>query len=431
MQQSSQRPTSEKLTKVSLTNGKDEMNLAEFPLVKLGKRDKRKFITYERMVRPKHGEQYVQKWEVQGGSIDGLPDETGDRVIIALMKLTAEQGFTSKKVTFSPYKVLKLMRLVDSTGNYQALKRVLKQLAAITVFSERAFYDKKTKKRVTYNDAFHVIDKVRWIRKKTDKDIDVEDEETSKAYVIWSDTIWKSLESGYIKNLDLEYYYSLENAIARRLYRFLDKWLYKKNEWEFDVFDVTDRLGMVRYRYPSEAKKALIPACEELKNRGFLADYEFHKKGKYTRIHFMKVARPTLWDTLAEDDAVDEDDKETTPPTEASEDSQAAPAIDEWEAIYERYETSEELKNAWGDVLKELEISASQTVYKMHLVNTALLQTQDGVATLGTTNNFAADWLQNRMQKKISQALNRHLDTTITKVEFISIRDQAGAEFDS
>lgn len=427
MQHSSQQPTSEEPTKVLVTNGKDEMNLAEFPLGKLGKRDRRKVITYERMVRPKHGEPYLQKWEVHGAIELGLPDEAGDRVIVALMKLTAEQGFKSQKVTFSPYQILKMLGWkAEGKKTYDSLASILKQLVAITVFSDEAFYDNEKKKRVTYSKAFHIFEDMEWIQENdANEDVKISSGGSNKSYIVWSATIWKSLESGYIKNLNLDYYYSLANAIARRLYRFLDKWLYKQNEWEFDVFDVTDRLGMVRYRYPSEAKKSLKPACEELKNRGFLADYEFHKQGKYTRIHFVKVARPTLWDTLedsADDQQTEQDKGEPTP--------QTAPILAEWEEVYKHYETSAELKTTWSNTLKELELSASQAVYQTHLVNTALLQIQDDVALIGTPNIVGADWLQNRMGRKIAQALSIHLETKISSVEFVSGRDKMESKVD-
>lgn len=65
--------------------GKDEMNLAEFPLTKLGTRDKRDVLVYEGWHLDEGRGPCRQVWTVRGAAGLGLPNELGDRVVLALI----------------------------------------------------------------------------------------------------------------------------------------------------------------------------------------------------------------------------------------------------------------------------------------------------------------------------------------------------------
>ena len=89
------------------TNGRDEMNLAEFPFASLRRRgDKRDVIEHEGWVVDKDGNRQVQKWTVRGLMGIGLPTEFDERVYVSLMAITAGYDFEARKVPFSVYRVL-------------------------------------------------------------------------------------------------------------------------------------------------------------------------------------------------------------------------------------------------------------------------------------------------------------------------------------
>jgi len=225
--------------------GKDEMNLAEFPLTKLGSRDTRDVLEFTSYALDHHKRPYQQQWIVRGATGLGLPNELGDRVIPALISLNAQQKFTSRKVYFSKYQLLRLMKLDPEGQNSEVLELALKQLAGITIESKRAFYDKDKQKRLTSLEAFHLIEKL-WFRKhETDKT--VLRAETAQGYIVWGSEIWNSLRAGYIKNLDLDFYYSLPSPLARRLYRFLDKRMHYTDTVELDIFELSGRLERVMH----------------------------------------------------------------------------------------------------------------------------------------------------------------------------------------
>ncbi len=98
----------------SPSNGKDEMNLAEFPFASLTRIPGKKAITYKGWITDKEGSRLQQQWTVSGNITSGSPTEFDERVLIALMAITAMKGFASRKVPFSVYQVIKAMGLVRS-----------------------------------------------------------------------------------------------------------------------------------------------------------------------------------------------------------------------------------------------------------------------------------------------------------------------------
>jgi hypothetical protein len=60
-------------------------------------------------------------------------------------------------------------------------------------------------------------------------------------------------------------------AIAKRMYRFLDKRFYHRGRWEFDLRTFAcEHIGLSKNYSNSELKRKLLPAVLELEGRGFL-----------------------------------------------------------------------------------------------------------------------------------------------------------------
>jgi hypothetical protein len=106
------------------------------------------------------------------------------------------------------------------------------------------------------------------------QDTPSDDHASITGYIVWGERIWDSFQAGYIKNLDVEFYYALENTLARRLYRFLDKRMHYQDSYQIDIFDLAARMGMKPYPYASHLARKLKPAFDELQSRGFLARVE-------------------------------------------------------------------------------------------------------------------------------------------------------------
>jgi hypothetical protein len=87
----------------------------------------------------------------------------------------------------------------------------------------------------------------------------------------WNDVMFQSFQSGNLKQLDLELYLKLRLPTTKRMYRFLDKRFYRRSRLEFDLRTLAcEHIGLSRTYAPTELKRRLKPALEELEQAGFL-----------------------------------------------------------------------------------------------------------------------------------------------------------------
>jgi hypothetical protein len=279
----------ESIASPNAIRGKDEMNLAEFPFGILKRQgDAEDTYVYEGTITTRDGTRHQQRWEVHGLGSLGLPSEYDERVLIALMAVTASHNFQNRKVPFSVYQILQIMGVGTGKRDYLSVERALKRLIGVTIFAEGAFWDQGEHEWVSKSTSgFHILEKY-WLGYQERNDT-IREQEGVPAYIIWSNDLWKSIKNGYIKTLDLQFYFSLETPMSRRLYRFLDKRLYYREQYQIDVYDLSGRLGMSRYPYASKIIEKLRPALEELKARGFLKRYETIKHRGYTRLFFERT----------------------------------------------------------------------------------------------------------------------------------------------
>jgi sulfur transfer complex TusBCD TusB component (DsrH family) len=257
---------------------KEEMNLTEIPFSYPSKRlpNKLKEIVYEKTELSKRGDKIKRKITVRHPST-----ELGERVYLGLMAISKEKGFPQTVTDFSIYKIIDVLKMDKGGKSYNEIKRTLKELLEVCIYAEAAFWDNKTKEYMTTSEeGFHIID--RWkIKKKGDKE---------EGFFKWSDVIHKSIvENKYIKNLNFSYYLELKDVLARKLYRYLDKRIYKSVYFEIDIIELSSILGLVNCRYISSLKQRLDPALEELKKTGFLTGYEYTNNGN--RIKFVKATK--------------------------------------------------------------------------------------------------------------------------------------------
>jgi hypothetical protein len=100
--------------------------------------------------------------------------------------------------------------------------------------------------------------------------------------------IFQSFQSGNLKQLDLELYLKLRLPTTKRMYRFLDKRFYRRIRLDFDLRTLAcEHIGLSRSYAPTELKRRLKPALEELEQLGFLEvlspdeRYSYVKRGTW------------------------------------------------------------------------------------------------------------------------------------------------------
>jgi hypothetical protein len=83
--------------------------------------------------------------------------------------------------------------------------------------------------------------------------------------------IFRSFQSGNLKQIDLEFYLKLRLPTTKRVFRFLDKRFYRCERIEFDLRTFAcEHIGLSRSYKPTELKRRLRPAITELEQQGFL-----------------------------------------------------------------------------------------------------------------------------------------------------------------
>jgi DnaA N-terminal domain len=95
-------------------------------------------------------------------------------------------------------------------------------------------------------------------------------ERTDRNRVLLSQYFVDSYKANYLKNIDVEFYWSLASPIAKRLYRLVDKKRNGRRLWEAELFLLKDRIPLSDYKYVSKIKEKLVPAHDELRHKGFL-----------------------------------------------------------------------------------------------------------------------------------------------------------------
>jgi len=382
------------------------MNLVEFPFATLSHKPSLGSLKCVRWIGDGEGKRHKQSWVVQGGSASGLPTEFDERVYVALMALTREQGFTSRKVPLSIYRLLTLMGESTDGAHYHSIERSLERLLRASIVAKGAFWDAQRGELVQCANGFHLIERY-WLAYQ-EGDAGVVEREGAPGYIVWGDEVWQSLQSGYLKQLDLETFYRLRTPIARRLYRFLDKKLHRNRRLEIDIFQLSQQLGMAYYRYPAKVKEKLQPGIDELIDIGFLARAEMIKVKRYTRMRFLKGAGVPREGTAAEE----------------ADDGQAQLALDASEALRlardwrqrtaQACDVEEGLVELWEQAQGLLHEQVSPGVYQTWLARTLLIDVQGTVATILVPSTFVQQRIGQRYTSPIQQALKALLHIPVT-----------------
>lgn len=264
---------------------RDEMNLAEFPLTVLSTRtDPRiKTLEFSDYVKSKNGELLERKWIITGADKFGLPTASDDEILLGLLKLTVDSGFMQRKIFFTRYELLRILRWTTEGRSYTRLQKALDRLSGVRIKASNAFYDNELKSHSTRN--FGIIDAYEINDGRT--------HEPKPSFFIWSEVIFKSFQAGFIKKLDLEFYLELKSAVSKRLYRFLDKHFWYRSTVKFNVFTLAhEKIGISRnYRFVSSLRQQLDPGLEELRDRGFISDFFYFGKGQTAEIEIVGQRR--------------------------------------------------------------------------------------------------------------------------------------------
>ena len=261
---------------------KSEVNLLELPFFELFTKGLRKKTEIEYRAIKNRGNQIKEiLWSVSANSKYGYPgpfDREVHKVIEQIIsEILKEKGKIENPIPFSIYNLCKRMG-IKGGGNYQQIKKALERIQATVIKSENAFYHKGKKKWIS--SVFCLYDAVIFRGEQ------LEDGSITEINLLFlSDIYLQSLNSFNIKSIDYSYWRSLKSKIASRLYEILGVKFYGvRNKkgcsicYKYDT--LCQLLPLTPYRYFSDAKRQLNSGNDELKDTGFISEYEWRENGK-------------------------------------------------------------------------------------------------------------------------------------------------------
>jgi hypothetical protein len=288
-------------------DGRDEMNLVEFPITLLTDRvpkDQKEAVYQDEIYDERTGLTLTRKLTIQAGNC-GLTTAIDDEVILALIQLTKRNNnFTNRKVDFSRLELIKALNWPNTGQSYDRIKTSLDRWTSVFLQYENAWRDNRTKTWKTIG--FHIIDKYELNDSRTTG----EQLDLIPSYIVWGEDIFESFQAGYLKPLDYDLCMGLSNSTAKRMYRFLDKRFYHKPDLTFDLKELAhEHIGLGRhYEGPAHLKRNLIPAITELEKVGVLEPLSeaerFPKDGKNWKVRLIqKSGTVTTLPALSSDSA--------------------------------------------------------------------------------------------------------------------------------
>jgi hypothetical protein len=279
---------------------KDELNLAEFPIAALTDRipDGQTTLVFEDKLERRDSVPIVRRLTIMGTHKHGLPTSLDDEVLVGLIQLTKRRSnFTDAKVQFSRYELIELLGWPQSGQSYRRIEEALHRWVGVVLMYENAWWDNAAKSWVDEN--FHVLDNVtlydrerRRLSPKSGRSSKGERAGSAKpdktplplSSFRWNEVIFQSFQSGNLKQLDLEFYLSLRLPTTKRMFRFLDKRFYRRERLDFDLRTLAcEHIGMSRSYAPTELKRRLKPALEELEQHGFLEPLSPEERYSYVK----------------------------------------------------------------------------------------------------------------------------------------------------
>jgi len=284
-------------------DGRDEMNLADFPISALQRQQpsdadgrKRDRLEFEATrYDPVSRQRIQQRVTLTSSARDGLPTPADEHVILALLYVAKHShNFADATVYFAPSQMFDVMGWAPNGRSYTRLRDVLRRLKSLTIRYENAWWDaagRGYEEEVATGviSAYKIARQVSGPRTANTAPL---------SWATWTQQFHQSLLNGNIKRLDLDLFFRLKTPTAQRMYRFLDKRFYNTESLSMDLIEFAcGHIGLTESDNVAILKRRLAPAIAELEEVGFLVRldpaerYQKVKAGVW-RVQFRRAAGP-------------------------------------------------------------------------------------------------------------------------------------------
>jgi hypothetical protein len=247
------------------------MNLAEIPFFVLTDR-----VAKNGETRIKHectivvnGKPVLQQWIINGSQEFGLPTAADARTYLALLRLTEDRnGFHNPRLEFTRLELIELLGLPNDGRSYQRVDQSLLRLRNLSFDFINSWWDQRQKKLTTCS--FSLL-----------SDMHLRDSRSGdgqgclfRSELVWSQTMFESLKSGFLRTIDYRQCIEFKNNTALQMYRFLGKRFYKKRLLALPLEEFAyHRVGLAKSnKGKAQIVRKLQPGIRELEGIGFLQE---------------------------------------------------------------------------------------------------------------------------------------------------------------
>jgi hypothetical protein len=242
-----------------------ESNLEEYPLFSVKTRNRKEDqLVFERRRKGESGTELVQRWEVEPPAKLGMPGPFDQDVYLAVLQLLERRGGMPRngELDFSLYELREILNWSVSGNTYEKIRKSLRRIASTTLTSENAFYSKAEERFLS--DTFQIWS-VHFSRTRQGRN--TRERHTLRFHPVFI----RNYMAQYLKGLDPAFYWGLASPLSKRLYRLIDHQRGGRVVWQTDLSSLREQIPLPNYSYPSEIKRVLRVAHEELTRRGFLS----------------------------------------------------------------------------------------------------------------------------------------------------------------
>jgi len=278
--------------------GRDEMNMVEFPFGPITPDAQKTFVVDHPFYARKLKKEVSRRLLITGSDAFGLPRPVDDQVLMAMKAMTYDAKFRSPTVTFTRYQLCRILGWPVDGRSYRRIEDSLDRIAGTTLKFQDSWWDKGDE--LWTSQTFHLIDNVS-IATRTQRDrarLSGKNAAHQLCSFTWNDVIWKSFQDGYIKKIDMEMYRRIARGrrreVALRLYRVLDKRMYRKGYAKFDIRKLgVGILGLSDSYCPSEMVRVLKRAADWLIECGYLREMRVSRdeNNRSRDVVFIKASR--------------------------------------------------------------------------------------------------------------------------------------------
>ena len=253
-----------------------ELNLELIPLFLYKVRGRsEESLEAKNVILTPDGQRLEQSVKVVAGREYGMPGPVDRDIHVGIMKLVHRAGGLPPDgvVSFSLYELLKVLGKNRGGNNYEQVRESLDRVADCVIYAKNAFFDNETEQFRTHRFtpwSVHFASTRQGQGRSTERHV-----------LKFHEILVRSYNSGYLKTLDTDFFFSLKSPMAKSLYQLVDAKRRGKLSWTVGVQHLRQLIPMPEsYRYDSKIREKVEPGLEELTRRGFLERADYEQRGE-------------------------------------------------------------------------------------------------------------------------------------------------------